>query len=285
MSILKHALIPLVFTFLGALVVYFIPLDIQNYTQAFTLAAGLFLAVALFGNVQSIDMAFLKENRLNAGLIVSFGVFLKVILLGALLYFFTDDKVYFLIAAVISQIDPSFTNWTQRLLNIRGQAAKLSIIESTFDDPISVLLSLYLILPFIVPGGLEFGYYLFFIILNFIFVLVFIFEERRAKIHSSFLSSSSVVVGGLLNLFLGVALSGLIFRVKKEIFDEPINIISYLSYFLIGTFIDLTSVQWIEGLIVALTLVYFVRPVEVFLLFNRLPIKEKMILIFAEQKG
>ena len=282
---IKSILYPLIFLGLGFLFSKIFGINPLEHTDVLLVIGGLFLAVALFGNVQGIDREFLEENKLNSIISVSLVLLFKAGFLGVLSFLIFHDKNLLLVAALMSQIDPSFTNWAQRMLGIKGRVAKLSLVESTFDDPVSTLITIYLALPFIASEGLRVDQYMIFLFFNFIFVVVFIFERRRGKIQNEFLSTTSIVIGGLTNLFLGVALSGLIFKVKKEIFDEPINIITYISYFIIGLFLNYSHLNILVGVVLGLVLVFVVRPLEVLIFFHGFNLREKFILASAEQKG
>lgn len=122
------------------------------------------------------------------------------------------------------------------------------------------------------------------LIANFIFVGAFILA-RRAKIASSFLSLTSIVVGGFTNMFLGVAMSGLVLRMRSEIFDEPIRLITYASYLIIGLFLPYVGMHILYGVVLAAVLVLIVRPLEVWIFFRGLNPVEKIHMALAEQKG
>jgi len=276
---------PFIFMTIGALITLLTPFSPLNYINEIVIIGSLFLATALFANVQSVDRDFLQKYKKQSIIAVSVGLLFKAVLLGGILYFITSDIRFFLIGALISQIDPGLTNWANRILGQKDDTAKLSLVESTFDDPISTLLTIYIALPFVLGKSLDLNLYFFMLIVNFIFVAIFLFEKRRAKIESSFLSSTAIVVGGLLNVFLGVALSGLLFRMKSELFDEPVRLITFASYITVGFFIPLAGLNILYGLLLAAVLVLLVRPLEVFIFFKDLKLKDKIRLSLAEQKG
>jgi len=72
---------------------------------------------------------------------------------------------------------------------------------------------------------------------------------------------------------------------KSELFDEPVRLITYASYVIVGFFIPLAGIEIALGLLLAAVLVFFVRPLEVFIFFRSLNFKEKIRLSLAEQKG
>jgi hypothetical protein len=277
--------IPIFYVSLGMGFVTLFRLNPFDYLQTLLLLSSLFLSVALFANVQGIDSSFVKKYKSRSIMVVSVGLIFKAALLGLLAYFVTKDLRVVLVATLMSQIDPSFTNWAQRMFKIKGRVAKLTLVESTFDDPISTLLTIYIALPIALAGKISFDFYFFLLLLNFLFVGVFLYAKHKTRIHNSFLPSALVVLGGIFNVFLGVALSGLFFRVKKVIFDEPINLITYASYFIIGVFLPSAGVDMWKGMIVALLLVYVVRPLETLLFFRGFTCMEKAIVATAEQKG
>jgi len=276
---------PFIFMGIGALFTFITPFSPLNYINEILIIGSLFLATALFANVQSIDRGFLQKYKSQSIIIVSVGLVFKALLLGGILYIITGDIRFFLIGALISQIDPGLTNWANKIMGQKDDTAKLSLVESTFDDPISTLLTIYIALPLVLGKSLDFNLYFIMLIVNFIFVAVFLFEKRRAKIESSFLSSSAIVAGGLLNIFLGVALSGLLFKMKSELFDEPVRLVTYASYIIVGFFIPLAGLNIALGLLLALVLIFIVRPLEVLLFFRNLNFKDKVRLSLSEQKG
>jgi len=178
---------PFLFMGIGALVTFLTPFSPLNYINEILIFGSLFLATALFANVQSIDTDFLKKYRVQSISIVSVGLVFKAVLLGGILYFFTQDIRFFLVGALISQIDPGLTNWANKILNKKDDAAKLALVESTFDDPISTLLTLYIALPLVLGSNLDLNLYFIMLVVNFVFVAVFLFEKRREKIENSYI--------------------------------------------------------------------------------------------------
>lgn len=277
--------IPVIYVAMGAGFVTLFKLNPFDYLQTILLLSSLFLSVALFANVQGIDGEFIKKYKSRSITIVSVGLVFKAAALGLLAYLITKDLRVVLVATLMSQIDPSFTNWAQRMFKIKGRVAQLTLVESTFDDPISTLLTIYIALPISLAGKISLDFYFFLLLLNLVFVGLFLYAKHKTKIHNSFLPSALVVLGGIFNVFLGVALSGLFFRVKKVIFDEPINLITYASYFIIGVFLPSAGIDLWKGLVVALLLVYVVRPFEALLFFRGFSWVEKAVIATAEQKG
>lgn len=270
---------------IGYLLASFFNINPSEHIEFIIFISSICLSLSLFANVQAIDHNFIEEYKGKSIFLVSIGLLFKVILLGTILYLLTKKIEFFLIAALMSQIDPSFTNWAQRLLNVKGRIAKLTLIESTFDDPVSTLLTIYLALPFVLGDRLDLKLYSLMMMINLCFSLFFFLFKKKSHLKDSIISPFLVIIGGVFNLFLGVALSGLFFRIKKELFYKPIDIITYLSTFTIGLFIPFIDLDFGYGFLLAVTLVYVVRPIEIFIFFKNFNLKEKLVMSFAEQKG
>ncbi|MBP9702510.1 hypothetical protein KBD69_02385 [Candidatus Woesebacteria bacterium] len=281
----KALILPILWVAAGAGFVTLFKINPFDYLQTILLLGSLFLSVSLFANVQGIDGKFIKEYKSRSIILVSVGLVFKAAMLGLLAYLITHDLRVVLVATLMSQIDPSFTNWAQRMFKIKGRVAQLTLVESTFDDPVSTLLTVYIALPIALAGKVSVDFYLFLLLMNFLFVGLFLYAKHRTKIHNSFLPSALVVLGGIFNVFLGVALSGLFFQVKKKIFDEPINLITHASYIMIGMFLPSAGVEVMTGIIIGLLLVYVVRPLETVLFFRGFSWVEKGVIATAEQKG
>jgi len=270
---------PIVSLFMGFIISSLFGINPLNFTDIILYIGAFFLSISLFANVQDIPKNFIREHKTQTIKIVTIGLIFKALALGGILYILTKEVRFFLIAALLSQIDPNFTNWAKQN---NAEVSELNLIESTFDDPISTLITLYVALPFVLGEVFDLKTYFIMIFINLIFAQIF-FILKEFQLNLKILSALSIIVGSIYNLFLGVALSGLIVRLEKNIYDKIIPIITYASYFLIGMYVPQTGLNVIVGGTVALILVFIVRPLEVTIFFGKSNIKKS--LIYAEQKG
>ena len=265
-------------------------LPLQPYYEPFTYAL---LAVGLYGSVYGIHLEELQNHRVIVLRAVTVGVLLKTAIIGLILYLVTQDAVAFLLALTVAQIDPlSVANL------LKGGTSKLSsrahtILSawSSFDDPMTVLLSIYALF-FFVPHtatGSMFGSVLpFFIGLaqNLLFFLVTYLVYSRIKESSSaqvLLLFACFVIAVTFQWMLGIAIIGLFLRPKIKQLSLVISAAFYIAVLLLG-FLLVNGVYWIQGL--ALGFGAILAQILVGLLLTRnLPRSERLYLAFAQQNG
>jgi len=111
---------------------------------AYRYGTALLLGVGLFASTAGIDR---REAAVHKRLIVgavTAGVLVKAALIGTVLYLATRDPVFFVLAVAVAQIDP--LSVASILGNDRMSPRAKTILASwaSFDDPVTVLLAVYL---------------------------------------------------------------------------------------------------------------------------------------------
>jgi len=262
----------------------------QSYYESFTYAL---LAIGLYGSVYGIHLEELKNHRKIVLQAVTVGVLLKTVIIGFALYLVTRDAVAFLLGLTVAQIDPlSVANLLKDgASRLSTRARTILGAWSSFDDPMTVLLSIY-VLYFFLPhngsGGLLGSILPFFFGLaqNLLFVLVTYFLHRYLKENAMaqiLLLFVCFIVAVTFQWMLGIAIIGLFLRPRIEQLSLIISAAFYIAVLLLG-FLLVNGVYWVQGL--ALGIGAVLAQILVGLLLTRnLPRNERLYLAFAQQNG
>lgn len=133
--------------------------NIQNLQNAgwYTAIIAVLLAVGLYASTYGID---LKEARKHLRIILSavtIGVVLKSLIIGLPLAFIFQDPFFIILGIAVAQIDPLSVANLMRGDRMSKKAKTILASWASFDDPITVLLSLYAPLLIIQLTGVELG--------------------------------------------------------------------------------------------------------------------------------
>ncbi|WP_424216430.1 hypothetical protein ACN20G_30295 (plasmid) [Streptomyces sp. BI20] len=104
---------------------------------------SLLLGVGLFGSVQGIDPGLLRADLRGVVAAVTLGVVLKAALITAVLWVFFDRPAYLVLGIAVAQIDPLSVAALGRAERMSERARSLLTAWASFDDPVTVLLTLY----------------------------------------------------------------------------------------------------------------------------------------------
>ena len=262
----------------------------QPYYEPFTYAL---LAVGLYGSVYGIHLEELQNHTKIVLQAVTIGVLLKTVVIGLALYLVTKKPVAFLIGLAVAQIDPlSVANLLQGGPSKLSSRAKTILgAWSSFDDPMTVLLSiyaLYFFLPHTATGNLLEFVAPFFIGLaqNFLFVLVTYLIYKYLKQNSTammLLLVACFIAAVAFQWMLGIAIIGLFLRPEIKRLPTIISAAFYIAVLLLG-FLLVNGVFWLEGL--ALGVGAILAQIVIGLWLTRdLPRNERLYLAFAQQNG
>jgi NhaP-type Na+/H+ or K+/H+ antiporter len=293
LSFRRQLLYPLLVALLGfglASLVDVSNLPQQPYYEPFTYTL---LAIGLYGSVHGIHRAELRNHREIILRAITIGVLLKTLIIGGLLYLFTGSLTAFLLGLAVAQIDPlSVANL------IQGQDHKLSERAQTilgawssFDDPMTVLLSvyaLYLFLPHTATAGLlELSLpFLLGLGQNLAFAgLVFLLSRwlKKSELAQLFLLTASFILAITFQWMLGIALIGLFLRPDIKKLPQIISVAFYIALLLLG-FLLVNGISWLFGLVLGLGAI-LAQIIVGFLLTRGLPFSERLYLAFAQQNG
>lgn len=293
MSFRRQLLYPLLVSLLGfglASLVDVSNLPRQPYYEPFTYTL---LAIGLYGSVYGIHRAELRSHGEIILRAVTIGVLLKMLIIGGLLYLFSGKLSAFLLGLAVAQIDPlSVANLVQ------GQEQKLSARAQTilgawssFDDPMTVLLSIYALYLFLphnaAASPLELSLpFLFGLAQNLAFAgLIFLLSRWLKKSQAAQLGllAVSFCVAIAFQWMLGIALIGLFLRPEIKPLPRIISAAFYMALLLLG-FLLVSGIDLLSGLALGLgaMLAQFIVGL---LLTNDLPKAERLYLAFAQQNG
>jgi len=224
---------------------------------------------------------------------VTIGVLLKMLIIGGLLYLFTGKLTAFLLGLAVAQIDPlSVANLVQGGDHKLSERAQTILgAWSSFDDPMTVLLSiyaLYLFLPHTASASLlELSLpFLFSLGQNLAFAgLVFVLS-RWSKDRQSvqlLLLAASFGAAIAFKWMLGIAIIGLFLRPEIKKLPQIISAAFYTALLLLG-FLLVNGISWGAGLILGLGAMLAQGTVGLLLTVG-LPFRERLYLAFAQQNG
>jgi len=271
--------------FIGAVLGIFTGFNVSE-TPYFYEIMDLFLVIVLFTNTERISVHFRKKHKNKPIILATLGVVFKILVLGAFLYALTGSYISFLIASIISQIDPVSTYKNIKQKYIGAKVKDLILFESAFDDPVSVLLTFYVFLPLTLGVYSSAVNYVSMIAVNLILIAVLVLLHKL-KFMDELLVIISILAGFYFRAFLFVAVAGLI---VKDIFEPQLDFLSQLIYYLvfpaIGIIASLQSLNIIAGAVIAFLMVFIVRSLEILLIF-RCQFKKYDFyeLILSEERG
>ncbi|CAL9381987.1 hypothetical protein SUDANB1_01081 [Streptomyces sp. enrichment culture] len=139
-------------------------------TTGYVVTTGLLLAVGLYGSTCGIDLADLRRDLRGVVAAVTLGVVLKAGLISGVMVLAFDRPEYLILGIVVAQIDPLSVTALSKDGHMSQRARSLLTAWASFDDPMTVLLTLYVAgyaytaaghtdTPSVVGGGTE-GYVL-----------------------------------------------------------------------------------------------------------------------------
>lgn len=118
------------------------PTDLVG-TTGYVVATGLLLAVGLYGSTYGIDLADLRRDLRGVVAAVTLGVVLKAGLISGVMVLAFDRPEYLILGIVVAQIDPLSVTALSKDGHMSQRARSLLTAWASFDDPMTVLLTLY----------------------------------------------------------------------------------------------------------------------------------------------
>ncbi|WP_053671557.1 cation:proton antiporter [Streptomyces sp. NRRL B-1140] len=112
-------------------------------TTGYVVATGLLLAVGLYGSTYGIDLADLRRDLRGVVAAVTLGVVLKAAMISAVMVWAFDRPEYLVLGIVVAQIDPLSVTALSKDGHMSRRARSLLTAWASFDDPMTVLLTLY----------------------------------------------------------------------------------------------------------------------------------------------
>ncbi|WP_442819174.1 hypothetical protein [Streptomyces sp. NBC_01236] len=112
-------------------------------TSGYLFGAGLLLAVGLYGSTYSIDLEAVRSDVPGVVAAVTLGVVLKAALIAGVMVLSFGRPEYLVLGIAVAQIDPLSVAALSRSGRMSPRARSLLTAWASFDDPMTVLLTLY----------------------------------------------------------------------------------------------------------------------------------------------
>ncbi|MEU9570852.1 hypothetical protein AB0D62_13325 [Streptomyces massasporeus] len=114
-----------------------------SHAAEYQYAAGLLLAIGLYGSTHDIDFAEVKRSFRVVLVAVTVGVLVKASLIATVMVLAFDRPEYLVLGIAVAQIDPLSVAATQKNDRVSPRAKAILSVWAAFDDPMTVLLTLY----------------------------------------------------------------------------------------------------------------------------------------------
>ena len=114
-----------------------------SHAAGYQYAAGLLLAIGLYGSTHDMDFAEVKRSLKVVLVAVTVGVLVKASLIATVMVLAFDRPEYLVLGIAVAQIDPLSVAATQKSDRVSPRAKAILSVWAAFDDPMTVLLTLY----------------------------------------------------------------------------------------------------------------------------------------------
>lgn len=297
-------------------------LDLQGIagTQGFLYGATTLLAVGLYGSTTQIIRPgisrpdiFQPEFRFKVRVVllaVTVGVGAKAALIAAVMYLAYHDPRYLVLGVAIAQIDPLSVAALQRNSKLSERAKSILYAWSSFDDPVTTLLTIYaaaLTLNMLgMEGGLvgaDLGSFALQMLANLVFAavtaIVWLAFTRRAGISilsdgtklSRWQNLVAVIVLAAFIIFaiwqfliLGLAIAGLFFRPYLGPWINRVTQVAILLATVALGVLLVDGVALLPGLLLG-TAAFAAHAVVSMVLTLKLPRSDRAYLALSQQNG
>ncbi|HEY0664362.1 MAG TPA: cation:proton antiporter, partial [Thiobacillaceae bacterium] len=112
-------------------------------TPAYLIGTAILLAIGLYGSTYAIDVASARHDRKLILTAVTVGVLVKAALIGSVVALAWQDPLFLLLGVVVAQIDPLSVAALMADERMSPRAKTILAAWSSFDDPITVILTVY----------------------------------------------------------------------------------------------------------------------------------------------
>jgi len=282
-----------------------------EHQEWYSLLTAALLAIGLYASTYGIVLRDARQHLRIILTAVTFGVLLKALLIGSVLAVVFHDPFFFVLGVIVAQIDPLSVAGLMGGDRMSSRAKAILASWASFDDPITVLLSLYV--PTIVAqlsatdirplegvgsgGGLN-GY-LINLGINLAVVAVIFIVWRLSHKHLAkkqvfgvsavvlglfLLATTTLVVSVVYFLMLTVALSGLFLRPPIAKYLDAAVTTSLLTATLLLGLLLVDGVAPIKGIALGMA-AYGSQMIVAFLITRRLSRQDRWHLALAQQNG
>lgn len=248
------------------------------------------LAVGLYGSVYGIALDEFNKHKSLIIRAVTLGVMLKSLIIGSLFWLIFQNLYAFLFGIILAQIDPlSVAHLIDNKSN-KFSASGRTILRawSSFDDPMTVLLALYLFLPIVILTGadISIGGYFTQLAINLAFALLVFLLSRIASTNTAklVLLAATFAFAVPLQLMLAIALSGIFLRPAITHLARAVQIAFVISAVLLGSLIRFEISLVLYGIVLGF-LAYFSQIIVTYIVAPTLRQNDKLYLSFAQYNG
>lgn len=284
---------PLLFILIGITISYLFNINAIENSKYITYISDVALAIGLYGSVYAIDIESLKKN-LNVVLsAISIGVILKISIIGGILWLYMQTPIAFLLAAIIAQIDPLSISALEKNKNLSKDGETILRAWSSFDDPITIIVSLWLASFIYINTSVSFNeiisnaaitfYY------NIIMAVVVYFLWRYLRPHNKVITCFSLLFLSFIltiyfELYLGFAIIALFVRPPLFNYEGKITFVTLLIVSIVLGMLLTNGVNIITGVIMGVSTI-FSQLIVSYYLTEKMTFQDKIKLSFAHQSG
>jgi NhaP-type Na+/H+ or K+/H+ antiporter len=247
------------------------------------------LAIGLYGSVHGIN---LKEFRMHQGIIfraITFGVLVKNLIIGGIMWAIFHTPLAFLLAIIVTQIDPlSVAHLIEKKSNKFSTSARTILRAwSSFDDPMTIILALYIFLPFLqwkeftlIDGVMQIGINL---VLALCIYVIWTHVKRR-NTSQLFLLFFAFLASIWMQLLLAIAIVGLYLRPRIPYLAQIVQGTFLLSAIILGSLITFDPQAIICGVTLG-AIAFFAQGIATLIVAPKLKSNDKLFLSFAQYNG
>lgn len=285
-------------------------LDLQGIvrTQEYLYAATVLLALGLYGSTTQISRPAVRSSTRIVVLAVTLGVAVKAALITAVMYPTYQEPQYLVLGVAMAQIDPLSVAALHRSSKLSERAKSILYAWSSFDDPVTTVLTIYVAaLALGTQGGLvgaDLGSFALNLLANLAFAaaaaIVWLMLTRRvgtpmlsdgARLSRGQNLVAVVVLAAFAAvavwqfLMLGLAIAGLFFRpYLGRWLDRATRVALLLALVALGMLL-VDGVALLPGLVLGVTAFAAQIVVAAALLARKLPRSDCGYLALSQQSG
>jgi NhaP-type Na+/H+ or K+/H+ antiporter len=287
----------------GALTTTWLGLTDLTGSAAYAVGAAILLAIGLFASTSGISLDDARADLRIVVLAVTVGVVAKTAIIAGIMWAVFRTPEMALLGVVVAQIDPLSVAAIRERSHLSPRAQTILAAWSSFDDPITALLTVYLS-AWLITGGASgplavsgTGSVLLQLALNLGLALAAYglwkatggaqtaARNRRVRLAAQRVLLAGVVVAAVSRLLmLGLALTGLFFRPRISTFlDWATRMAFWIAALAVG--IGLTrGVGWWAGFVLGVA-AFGSQCVVGYLITARLPREDRIALALGHQNG
>ncbi|HSD55526.1 MAG TPA: hypothetical protein VLA92_00055 [Candidatus Saccharimonadales bacterium] len=283
---------------------------VQN-SQWYMLSVATLLAAGLYSSTYGISIKEAKAHFVVILRAVTIGVLLKALIIGTAMALILRNPFGFVLGIIVAQIDPLSTAALMKGSRMSKRAKSILGAWASFDDPMTVILSLYAPIAIAAVTGVAWhpigntmqaagiGGYLLETVINLLFaggIFVFWRLMRRHSKASNIVVVALVALGmygllvGALSVavyyfwMLGIAVIGLFLRPPIEVFlSRIVTWALHMAAVMLGILL-VNGVNVVPGIALGL-ITYSAQIIVGMLLTKGLPGKDRFHIAFAQQNG